>query len=377
MIDFGDKTYRNILARQLAKVPDTIDKREGSIIQTALGPESWFLEGLYLDLDRVQKNAYAGTAGGVELELICEERGIYRKFATPAVKKGIFNVSVPIGSRFSTRAGDNVTYAARKALGGTEGAYVYELECETAGRAGNSYSGPLLSIDYIKGLASAELSELIEAGTEDEEDADLRARYFATFETEAFAGNIAAYRNEILGMNGVGAVQVYPAWKGGGTVLCRILNGNLDPADSGLLARVQEAICPPEDGGTDPSRDGYGFAPIGAAVTIGTAAELVLNIECNIQFGTSGENHQEEVEQKILDYVAGVKRSWGERAKNRKIKYSVIVYEARIVAAILTLPDVVNVTNVTINGIPGDLVLTESPELQQLPVLGEVTIHAS
>ena len=107
-------------------------------------------------------------------------------------------MSVPIGSRFSTRAGDNVTYAARKALGGTEGAYVYELECETAGRAGNSYSGPLLSIDYIKGLASAELSELIEAGTEDEEDADLRARYFATFETEAFAGNIAAYRNEIL-----------------------------------------------------------------------------------------------------------------------------------------------------------------------------------
>lgn len=172
------------------------------------------MEGLYLDLDQVQKNAYAGTAGGVELELICEERGIYRKSATPAVKKGIFNVSVPIGSRFSTRAGDNVTYAARKALGGTEGAYVYELECETAGRAGNSYSGPLLSIDYIKGLASAELSELIEAGTEDEEDADLRARYFATFETEAFAGNIAAYRNEILGMDGVGAVQVYPAWEG-------------------------------------------------------------------------------------------------------------------------------------------------------------------
>ena len=106
------------------------------------------------------------------------------------------------------------------------------------------------------------MSELIEAGTEDEEDADLRARYFATFETEAFAGNIAAYRNEILGMDGVGAVQVYPAWKGGGTVLCSILNGNLDPADSGLLARVQEAICPPEDGGTDPSQDGYGLSLI-------------------------------------------------------------------------------------------------------------------
>lgn len=55
MIDFSNKTYANILASQLKRVPDTIDKREGSMIQTALGPESWHLEGLYLDLDSVQK----------------------------------------------------------------------------------------------------------------------------------------------------------------------------------------------------------------------------------------------------------------------------------------------------------------------------------
>lgn len=377
MIDFGDKTYRNILAGQLARVPDTIDKREGSIIQTALGPESWYMEGMYLDLDRVQRNANASTAGGMDLDLICEERMVYRKSATPAVKKGTFNVPVPLGSRFSTRAGDNITFSVRRDTGGVEGAYTYELECETSGRVGNSYSGPLLSIDYIKGLTDAALSELIEAGTEEEEDGDLRTRYYATFETEAFAGNIAAYRNGILGMDGVGAVQVYPAWEGGGTVLCSILNGNFDPADSGLVSRVQETICPPEDDGAGPSRDGYGFAPIGASVTIGTATELVLNLECSIQFNMPGENHQEEVEGKILDYVAGVKRSWGERVRNRKIKYNVIIYEARIVAAILALPDVVNVTDVTINGNPGDLVLTEGPGLQQLPVLGEVTIHAS
>lgn len=376
MIDFRDKTYRDILARQLARVPDTIDKREGSIIQTALGPESWYMEGFYLDLDRVQRNAYAGTAGGTDLEMICEERGIRRKAATAAVKKGVFNVLVPIGSRLSTRTGDHITYVVKKATGGTEGAHTYELKCETRGRIGNSYSGPLLAIDYIRGLASAELSELIEAGTEDEEDEDLRLRYFSTFEAGGFAGNMDAYRNEILGIDGVGAVQIYPAWKGGGTVLCSILNGNFEPADSGLLSRVQEVICPPEDGGTDPSQDGYGFAPVGASVTIGTATELVLNIECSIQFDAADESYQEEVKGKIVDYIKGVKRSWGERIKNRKIKYSVIVYEARIVAAILTLPNVVNVTNVTINGNTGDLVLTERPEMQQLPAIGEVAIHA-
>lgn len=375
MIDFSGKTYRSILATQLGRIPDTIDKREGSMIQTALGPESWYLEGMYLDLDRVQKNAYARTAGGADLEMICEERGIRRKMATSAVKKGVFNVPVPVGSRLSTQSGAHITYVVRKAIGSADGSYTYELECEAKGREGNSYTGPLLSIDYIRGLAEAELSELIEAGTEEEEDGDLRARYFSTFEAGAFAGNIDAYRDEILGMDGVGAVQVYPAWKGGGTVLCSILNGNFDPADSGLLSRVQEAICPPEDGGTEPSQDGYGFAPIGAAVTVGTATELVLNIECSIQFATSGGN-QDEVKGRISDYIGSVKRSWGERVRNRRIKYNTIVYEARIIAAVLTLPDVVNVTDITINGNPGDVVLIESPQMQQLPVLGEVTVHA-
>ena len=59
----------------------------------------------------------------------------------------------------------------------------------------------------------------------------------------SFGGNIAAYRNTILAIEGVGAVQVYPTWKGGGTVLCSILDSELTPAESGLVAQVQKAIC--------------------------------------------------------------------------------------------------------------------------------------
>ena len=76
MIDFGDKTYRNILARQLAR--STRYHRQARRVHhtDSLGAGELVFEGLYLDLDQVQKNAYAGTAGGVELELICEERDI-------------------------------------------------------------------------------------------------------------------------------------------------------------------------------------------------------------------------------------------------------------------------------------------------------------
>lgn len=37
MIDFATKTYRNLLQAQLDRVPNSLDKREGSLIQTAIG----------------------------------------------------------------------------------------------------------------------------------------------------------------------------------------------------------------------------------------------------------------------------------------------------------------------------------------------------
>lgn len=68
------------------------------------------------------------------------------------------------------------------------------------------------------------------SGSDEEDDGSLRARYFETFDVQAFGGNIISYRTAILAVSGVGAVQVYPAWKGGGTVLCSILNSQMKPA---------------------------------------------------------------------------------------------------------------------------------------------------
>ena len=59
MIDFNDTKYtqKKIEAELLSRVPDTIDKRQGSMIQTALGPVAWYLEGIYMLLAQVQENA--------------------------------------------------------------------------------------------------------------------------------------------------------------------------------------------------------------------------------------------------------------------------------------------------------------------------------
>ncbi len=104
MIDFTSKTYRNLLRAQLDRVPDSLDKREGSLIQTAIGAGAYALEEFYLELDQVQRGAYLQTAVGQDLDYLAVLANVRRYPASAAVRLGVFNVDVPLGSRFSTNA---------------------------------------------------------------------------------------------------------------------------------------------------------------------------------------------------------------------------------------------------------------------------------
>lgn len=378
MIDFSEYTNAYIQAQMLSQVDDGIDKREGSMIQTAIAPVAWFLEGLFLTLDQIQKNAYAGTAVGESLDYIVAERGLTRKAAVPAVRQGMFNMAIPEGSAFRTIDGTNSVIFTSGALISSGTTYVYEMTCQTAGTAGNSYTGNILPITAIPGLTLATIGTVLIEGTEAETDDALRTRYFDTFEVEAFGGNIASYRREILAIPGVGAVQVYPAYVGGGTVLCSILDSNLTPAETALVTAVQGIICP--DPGGQPSPLGYGFAPIGAAVLITTATNLTCNFEMDVQFDASVGNgvatYQSEIEDAIAGYIHTVCETWGRALTGQVVSYPVNIYVSRIIAAILAaVPEVVNVSNIEINGTAGDLALTENATLQQIPSLGTVTLH--
>lgn len=380
MIDFSGYTKAEIQREMLEQVSDDLDKREGSIIQTAIGPVAWFLEGSYMDLAKIQQNAFPSTAEGAFLDLVVETRGLTRNAATPAIRQGTFNAEVPEGSKFKTINGaDSLVFTSGEQVSASGGTYIYELTCDTPGTGGNTYTGQILPITAIPGLTSASIGEIIQVGTDEETDASLRARYYASFDAASFGGNIAAYRNTILAISGVGAVQVYPAWQGGGTVLCSILGTDLKPALPALVEQVQNFICPPEDGESTPSANGYGMAPIGAAVTITTGTELTLNITCDIEFASSVQNgveaYQAEIEEKIQNYLDSVNATWGNPLTGQTVEYPVEVYVSRIIYAILEVQAVVNVTNLKINGSSNDLKLTETPQLQQVAVLGSVVIN--
>ena len=380
MIDFSGYTKAQIERDMLAQVDPSLDTRQGSMIQTALGPVAWYLEGLYMTLSQIQQNSNPSTAVGEALELLTAARNVNRTQARAAVRQGTFNVEIPTGSQFRTINGaDSLVFTSGNLISSSDGSYVYQLTCNTPGSAGNSYTGALLPVTAIAGLTSATIGTVITAGTDEETDDSLRSRYFLSFDTPAFGGNISSYRQTILALDGVGAVQVYPAWDGGGTVLCSILGDDLKPALPSTVQEVQNYICPPEDGEASPSPNGYGMAPIGAVVTITTGTELTLDITCNIEFAESVQNgvetYQQEIEQKIQEYIDQVNSDWGNPLMSQTVSYPLTIYISRISYAILQISAVVNVTNVQINGSSADLHLTETAQLQQVAVLGEVVIN--
>lgn len=377
MIDFTQETYQNILQAMLDRVPDTYDKRDTAPIPTALGPAAWALEGFYLSLNQVQQQAFVQTASGDSLDMLSVIGGLTRYPASAAVRLGVFNAEVAIGARFSTINGENsinfIVTATDTPSDPAEGFYYYQLTAETPGTIGNEYTGPILPITSIPGLTSAEITDILIPGDDTETDDELRQRLITALNERPFGGNIASYRSYVLGLDGVGAVQVYPTWNGGGTVKLSVLGADFLPASSELVENVQNAVDPPPNQGL-----GLGMAPIGAQVTVVAPTELTVNVAATLTLASGYQigQVQQPIEDAIKAYLLTVRQAWATNTSSTSVVYEANVYLARVTAAIVGVEGVVNATNVTLNGGTADLTLTENGTTQHVPTLGTVTLTA-
>lgn len=378
MIDFTQDTYQNLRQEMLDRVPDTYDKRDTAPIPTAISPAAYALAGFYLSLDQVQRAAFVQTAVGDGLDMLAVIGGLTRYPASAAVRLGIFNTAVPIGARFSTINGTNsinfAVTAAATVSEPEEGFTYYQLTAETPGTIGNEYTGPILPITTIPGLTSAQITDILVPGDDTETDDAFRERLIEALNNRPFGGNIADYRQNVLAIDGVGGVQVYPTWNGGGTVKLSVLGADFLPASPTLVENVQNAIDPPPNQGL-----GLGLAPIGAKVTVAAPTELTVNVSATLMLaaGYAIGQVQEPVEQAIEAYLLSVRQEWDTNTSSTAVSYAADVYVARITAAIVGVTGVVNATNVQLNGGTADLILTETGETQQVPVIGTVTLNES
>lgn len=368
MTDYTQNTHQVLLQRMLAMVPATFDKRDTQPIPTALSPAAYIAAGLYIDLNQVQLQAAIQTAFGEYLDNWAVLGGISRYQASAAVRLGVFNISVPIGSRFSTINGaDSIDFTVTAAVSGNQ----YQLTADTPGSIGNDYTGPILPITAIPGLTSAQITDILVPGDDTETDTELRARLILALTDRPFGGNIASYRTEIMEMDGVGAVQIYPVWDGGGTVKCSILGADYLPASPTLVEQVQNAIDPPPNQGL-----GLGLAPIGAKVTITAPSEAEISVSATLtmQSGYNVGQVQSAVESALEAYLLTVRQSWADNISSTGVAYAANIYLARVTAAIIGVTGIVNATNVAINGAAADISLPQTGEAQSVPVLGSVTL---
>lgn len=379
--DYLDRyTFSYLINQALNTIPDTLDKREGSIIYDALAPCCYELAETFAKFKALLLNTYASTANAEYLDLRVAEMGLTRYPATHAVRRGDFErsegipASIPLGSRFSTivESGSLNFYVDSPYIDLESEMVVpgaYNLICEEAGISGNDYIGPILPISNLSNLYSATMSTLITPARNLETDEELRIRYFDAINKKAFGGNVAQYDEEIKAIAGVGEVQIFPVWNGGGTVKCSIIDAEYNAISDEFIAQIQEAIDPPPQG------TGLGMAPIGHRVTITTPTEFIVNISTKISIDNRYTLPQLEnsIKDAIENYLFDLRRLWG--IGNELNQYSLAIYIARINAAILTVAGVSNVSETTINGFAEDLILTENASLQELPVLGSVNIY--
>ncbi len=354
-------TFEELMKQKLKKVAINQDKRQSSIIYNAIAGNSAETIQMYTDLKFIEDRTYGDTATGTDLDRRASERGIIRYSSTKSILKGIFTKNedgvnipfdVPIGSRFS---GEDFNYIVSEKIADGE----FKMICETLGEAGNQYFGRLIPIDYIQNLATAELVELLIPGEDTETDEHLRERYFESFGSQAFGGNIADYKKKTNSIAGVGSTKVYPVWNGGGTVKLVILDSTYNTPSNELIDKVQTIIDPEINQGK-----GYGLAPIGHVVTVLGARNVNINISTRLTFqgNTTWESVKKKIKEVVEEYFEELRQKWDKWD-------AIIIRISHIEMRILNVTGVLDIENTKINNSTENLTLADD----EIPILQEVT----
>lgn len=320
-----DKTYEDLMDEMLDEIPDDVDKREGSIIYDAVAPAALKLAEFYSDLNAFLELVFADTADGEYLTRRAAEFGIYRRLAKSAIRKGIFKdtdglpLDIPLESRFTF---EDINFVVSEKIQDGE----YKLEAETPGVVGNVGLGTLLPVEPIDNLGTAELTDVLTPGTDEETDESLYERLNIRVQKQATSGNVYHYEQWALSVPGVGGAKIIPTWNGPGTVKVILIDLNKQPASQGVVEAVYEYI--------EEER------PIGATVTVIAASALPINVSANI-FLAAGATKQEAVSQ----FTDALKDYLGKLAfKNELIRYS------RIANLLIDIPSIVDYEDLLVNG---------------------------
>lgn len=354
---YENETFERILKRCLDRVPNTVDKRQGSIIYDALAPACFEVAELYIVAQTILKETFATTATRENLIKRAKEFNLTPYDASQAIVKGVFNIDVPIGSRF------NYEKLNFEVISKLDEPFTYSLKCESAGTLGNNCIGNITPILNIDGLTSAKITELITPGENEEDTEVFRKRYIDALKSKAYGGNGADYKEKALAQSGVGGVKVYRCWNGGGTVKLVILTTQYDVPSDELIQELQTVFDPTAQG------QGYGIAPIGHIVTVDKVKTLPINVTATVALKNGNiSDIQYTAENKIKEYLLERAKEWA----TQKDTESLIIRSSFILASLLEISTIADITSIDVNSLS-----TIKLDSDTVPVIGAVTLRGA
>lgn len=291
-------------------------------------------------------------------KFVFQRRGIVRKEANAAT--GTIRIvsgsgTITDGDLFATAG--NIQFMAMETKTVTVGDTV-TVKAVNAGTTGNVAAGSITKMPVtISGIAEIVNDAATSDGYDQENDDDLRKRYYEALQEPVTSGNVYHYKAWAKSISGVGDAKVIGCWNGKNTVKVLLIDSDRLPAGSELVERVQTYIDPGITG------TGLGEAPIGAYCTVVSATNFPVNVTLSTTLATGYTQEQavQAIKTAITSYLASI----------AFVKDSVSY--AKIGALIIDLSCITDYDGLTINDVQTKLAIANDA----VATLGTVTVNVN
>ena len=353
-----------ILERELDRIGDEWRKEPGDYIHDTVAATPLEVKQLQVNQDEILRAAFAQTAEEEDLDEHLYHVGLRRMEATPNKRRLLVEadagVVIPEGYEASTVVldgeGDPLEFTVDQVVQfGEAGVLAVDITCTTTGAVTNLMAGA--SIIFIPPIPG--IREITDLGTtitarDREDDESALARYDYKLQYPDTGGNKHDYVRWSSEIPGVGKIRVVSRWQNQLKVKIVVVDDNFEPATPELVSDLQDYLDPGSQG------LGEGKAPAGSQVYVFAANALPINITADVVYIEGVDPAL--IRQNFIIACAKYLRSL--------VFASNVIGYNKIGALLGTQAEVVNYSNLRINGAAEDIEVTDD----DAPMLGTVTI---
>lgn len=346
---YSNETFEVIIERMLARLPNDIDKREGSVAYDLLAPAAIELAMAYMEMDNVLNLGFIDTTYGEYVDRRAAEQGLTRKPAVKAKGKVTFSgpddTFIAKGTRLSTDTPVYFITTADTTI--VNGFATVAIEGEGGGVKENVDAGTItIVLGDISGVVSVTNDEPTTGGVDEESDEELIARYIERVSRPITSGNKYQYEAWAKEIAGISDARCHPLWNGPATVKVVVINNERRTPSQSIIDQAAAYI--------------ESQRPVGAIVTVVGVTEVAIDItaELTLQAGANIDAVKANITDNVTQYF-------------KKIAFvDNVVRYSQIANAILDASGVIDYTNLRVNGGIGNIELGADA----VPITGAVLV---